>query len=421
MNRKLLALPAVLTALLVSPLTQRQAAGAEPAPNYVPANVDAYAAVNDPDRFAWQLFCAINAPAGNGHPRAIIWETWPEQAEIYADPLVAPQWPSAEYRGKKLRPSVQHRARRMAIIARQDATGLSPIPKPRDGVSNEEVRDNRDAFEYIVKNQLWYKEGIADKVRNEELAFPAGSIAIKGKWKVISEQEKERFHWQEYTEPDTGKAIAVGLVALHISSKIIPNWHWSTFEQVDNPGLADYIGVHDSFGMRPTDIAPNRRTNQGYSEVHGKPKDNVGVLTEEVRAMMKEHKLSPALSRYYRLKGAQIDFTDRTGRPTIVGNSVTEAGFVSTSSCITCHARASIGAPYQGQNNFPVPPPLSVFTDRGESFNGPVDASWFWDPTASVSSPPAQPEAFHKSVEFLWQLVYGPKARNSDPKDTQKP
>ena len=79
---------------------------------------------------------------------------------------------------------------------------------------------------------------------------------------------------------------------------------------------------------------------------------------------MQRHNLSPALPNDYRLKGAQVDFTDRTGRPTIVGNSITEAGFVSTSSCITCHAWASIGAPSQGQDPFPVPLPLSVVTDH---------------------------------------------------------
>ena len=130
------------------------------------------------------------------------------------------------------------------------------------------------------------------KVRDGALEFPPGSIAIKGKWEVIT------------------------------------------------------------------------LTNHGYSELYGKPKDSVGQPTDELKAMMKRYNLSPVLSNYYRLKGAQVDFTDRTGRPTIVGNSITEAGFVSTSSCITCHARASIGAPSKGQNQFPVPPPLSVFTDH---------------------------------------------------------
>lgn len=97
------------------------------------------------------------------------------------------------------------------------------------------------------------------------------------------------------------------------------------------------------------------------------------------------------------------------------GCDCSDGHFVATSSCITCHARASVGAPSQGQNGFPVPPPLSVFTDRGESHNGPVDPSWYWDETAAYSSPPAAPEALHKSLEFLWQLAFGPKARATEP------
>ena len=84
---------------------------------------------------------------------------------------------------------------------------------------------------------------------------------------------------------------------------------------------------------------------------------------------------------------------------------------MSTSSCITCHARATVGAPYQGQNQYPVPPRLTIFTDRGESFNGSPDPTWFWDPTAVFSSPPAQPEAYRKSLAFLWQLALRPKSR----------
>lgn len=247
---------------------------------------------------------------------------------------------------------------------------------------------------------------------NDEIEFSYGSISVKGKWKVIQEADKPRFHWHEYTDPETGNTTIVGLVALHIASRILPNWHWSTFEQIDNPGLADYIGLHDSFGIEPQDIWPNRKTNQGCSQIYGRPTDNVGVLTEEVQELMAEYNLSPALSRYYRLKGAQVDFADRTGRPTIVGSSITEAGFVATSSCITCHARASVGAPSQGQNHVPTPPPLEEFTERGESHNGPVDPNWFWDPTAPFSEPPVEPEAFHKSVEFLWQLGFEPKERN---------
>ena len=40
---------------------------------------------------------------------------------------------------------------------------------------------------------------------------------------------------------------------------------------------------------------------------------------------------------------SQIDFIDPLGKPTILANSQIEEGFQTTSSCITCHAMASIG------------------------------------------------------------------------------
>lgn len=175
---------------------------AAPAPSYAPAKADAFTASNDPDRFAWQLFCAISAPAENEHPRDIVWETWPEQNEIYADPDVAPQWPDADFPGKTLRPSAQHHARRLAMAGESE---LPPLPKPRDGVANEEVRDNKEAFDYIVDNKLWYKEGIVEKVTNDTIEFPYGAIAIKGKWTVISDDQKPRFHWHEYEDPSSRK------------------------------------------------------------------------------------------------------------------------------------------------------------------------------------------------------------------------
>jgi hypothetical protein len=46
--------------------------------------------------------------------------------------------------------------------------------------------------------------------------------------------------------------------------------------------------------------------------------------------------------RSYRLKGTQTDYSSFTGRPLRLGGSVSEAGFVNSSSCVSCHARAAV-------------------------------------------------------------------------------
>ena len=91
----------------------------------------------------------------------------------------------------------------------------------------------------------------------------------------------------------------------------------------------------------------------------------------------------------YRLIGAQTDFTDDTGRPIILGNSVTEAGFQTTSSCITCHGRASVTS--SGS------PGLSVFNPQGQSFNGPLQAGWYFG-TNGVQN--------NFTTDFMWSMTF---------------
>ena len=138
-------------------------------------------------------------------------------------------------------------------------------------------------------------------------------------------------------------------------------------------------------------MKPNADPNKGYKTAL-KP-----VLLER----MKKAKLDPVWA-HYRLKGAQIDFTDSTGRPTILGNSVTEAGFVATSSCITCHAKAS--SMLTGPTNPPKHTTLPVFAPNGQSDNGTPNPAWFW----GAGTPPAV--KFYQ-INFLWELAFSPKYR----------
>jgi hypothetical protein len=101
----------------------------------------------------------------------------------------------------------------------------------------------------------------------------------------------------------------------------------------------------------------------------------------------------------YRLKGSQIDFTDSTGAAVLVGNSVTENGFVQTSSCMTCHGNTGVdstGAPNSSIG----------FTLDGQSRNGPLDPAWFYDLN---NFDPAQQFGRYKEiyypVDFVWAIL----------------
>lgn len=158
------------------------------------------------------------------------------------------------------------------------------------------------------------------------------------------------------------------LMAFHISSKDIPDWVWTTFEHISMPGRCDIIGCNDSYGYRnpaklPKGVADNYIEPKTQSDHLNSPSvvfDRDGIYPPEpIRPGLKQVLdglsigVKPSTSsqeptpqdlawRSYRLKGSQVDFVDATGRSNMLGNSITEAGFMDGSSCITCHARAGI-------------------------------------------------------------------------------
>lgn len=331
-----------------------------------PGNTEAIPA-SFPDKFAWMLFAKINQKASKQGPitgttnisNDAIWETWPDDAWTFpAAPVPAnpPQWPGDGQNGpRKLlrgRAVTPNPARAGADVSKLDPAGFYATNGPSVG---EEVRRNRPTFDYIVTNRLWYQQGIAAffarsaavatnevQLAARAVNFPRGSIEVKGNWIVISETNKARYHWNYNT---SGQLL--GLVAFHVISKDLPNWFWCTFEHVDNPGRGDYIGIHDSFGANPPHTPS--RTDQLFQK----------YPTEQLTANALNLLATNGFKgdwleqwKHYRLKGSQTDYTDAVGRPALLGNSVTEAGFVGTASCITCHSRAA--ATPQGTSAFPL-------------------------------------------------------------------
>ncbi|MEI9982155.1 MAG: hypothetical protein WDN69_02430 [Aliidongia sp.] len=115
---------------------------------------------------------------------------------------------------------------------------------------------------------------------------------------------------------------------------MVPNWSWATFEQVNNPGRCDILGCVDSFGAVPARVppaSPSAPQNKLYPAC---------TKTEALTKLFAGAKIDPAFANYC-LKGSQTDFTDPTGAPIRLGNSVTESGFVETASCMGCHSRAA--------------------------------------------------------------------------------
>ena len=106
----------------------------------------------------------------------------------------------------------------------------------------------------------------------------------------------------------------------------------------------------------------------------------------------------------YRLKGSQVNFTNAMGRATRLGNSITEGGFMTTSSCIACHARASVAV--SGDPKSPLVPPLGVFpydvlSEVGyrQSVMGVPDKDWYHGSGFTPSLQALQ-------TDFIWGMPF---------------
>lgn len=222
---------------------------------------------------------------------------------------------------------------------------------------------NPTLVNYLHKENLWNIAGIKAYVAGgKKIVMPQGAIEIKSDW-----VEADAGSSAGYITMQDGAGKTWKMISMHVISKQLPNWTWATFEHKDNACYGKFLDPRDDFGF------PNKATSPSAA----------------LQAVFAHYGVDPNVGNNYRLDGAQTDFTDDTGRPIVLGNSVTEAGFQTTSSCITCHARASVDA--NGA------PKLSVFTPQGQSYNGPVNPTWYFDKTGKQLNFPA---------DFMWSMAF---------------
>jgi hypothetical protein len=213
------------------------------------------------------------------------------------------------------------------------ATEVQMVFPPDPELDNQEVRVNRAALEAIVNEGMYYCEGLLslrDSARRSGnrtlISVPRGSKEIKAQWLPITdESQKKRYLWREKKNAD-GTSQIWGLVALHISTKDLPYWFWADFGHIDCE-----IGKNACGGYVAASPAVDRTTRgpNGTAGPHGAN----GVRKETEKTVWAN----------YILRGTQISFTKATGENTYLYNPVIEAG-APKSSCMSCHARASIGS-----------------------------------------------------------------------------
>ena len=259
-------------------------------------------------------------------------------------------------------------------VARHIVGGkMVPLTDPAASAKRlTEIRMNRAAFEYIRANELYNLDGQLRLIASgRTVSFPSAAIEIKAKWRPIRDDERARYHTLTVRFAD-GTQRLYGLTALHIVSKALPQWFWATFEHVDNPTLPGSEGwqlpSRDRFACTTADASDDDAV-VGDNAV-ARAASNAGASNRAPGGIG----LEGTVWQNYRLRGTLTRFVDDGNRPLLLANSELEAGMQQTSSCITCHARSSLGLVAGTPMRLPI-------------FNTSAQASALADGTTTLSAP----------------------------------
>jgi hypothetical protein len=364
---------------------------------------DSAEAINNPDRYIWRVFVALNWPAdvkqkkadaskkfGDAAPGPVTWETWRNarnEAPDTAFPLDGSDpgpWLGKESSSEKLVSSFDDGPLQQLIRRNILRNAKGPLPAFDDASARtrtNETRLNQAAFEFLRSKKLYNADEQIKLFTSGQVTieFPLAAKEIKAQWREISSADKPRYHWVEVKSGAATKLY--GLTALHITTKDLPNWLWATFEHIDNK-------LSQANGGRPGNegwLLPSRDRFACANPPYDCELSPAGIGLQGTKW------------ENYRLRGTQIDFVDSRGKTTLLANSNPESGFQTTSSCITCHARATISATDR----------LSVFKcvkndEIAEGAVGPPSLGWFVG---------ADGKAKFTQLDFVWSFF---RARRSN-------
>lgn len=348
-------------------------------PNAEPGGrpTDVEAAIHSPSKYAWELFLYLNQQAEAGPPgrpssqhpgigsyednHDVVWETFArinpyDHSEVFKCKRAPSEWDDlirtastkkilGEERNPEKPPYCFAEIPRYIFPNPKGTSGLIPLV-------DIEARVNRAAFEHIKKHGLYCQSTLERLFKVATVSdahaivdFPPESKLIKAMWTTDDPEDRDRFHWRR----GAGERV-YKLIALHIVTKDTNNWFWSTF-------------IHCNF-----DDSPNGLPDP--------PQETKGTKWEN-----------------YRLVGTQTAFVDSMGVDGRLFNPKLE-GF--TSSCMTCHAYASIDSIGRSHDSMP--------SDRPKL--GIPDISFFWETSDDKQEHRPHPNSLlHLPTDFVFAVA----------------
>jgi hypothetical protein len=394
-------------------------------------------------RFAWYLFIQAMTP-GPGPGGPLTFENWTEQCSLgtlFCPPsatVTSATSKTRSFHGSPLKAANKLKAAKAAkaddaIAAatpsgipncnEMNSTGFPGYPAPSNVKPNpppqstatpasvfcEEVYVNDAEKNFVTTNNLSTLLGQQAYGKTQPggaITLPWDAVEIKVDWVPTSSFNNPTFQCPDttgtlYTETINGTCYA--MVGFHISSKVLPNWLWATFEpnsSVTNPNRCDpklYDSCFDPWG-----------TTSGAPYSKGQP---VPPTSAQLQQAMTAAGLNKAFQNYY-LTGVQTEFVSN-GKPVPLGSSFVEFNAnvaPGTASCITCHRYAYFdGQPPQnppGLEDYfggpPYPSPLENWAAIGYACD---------QPNPPDNCTPIAPNS--TSQDFSWLLGLMPYNNNS--------
>ena len=361
------------------------------------------------EQFAWSLFVQAARPAGS----LLMFETWAEQCQL--NPLLLGCPPATTAAAER---RLGHTSG--LLLANRRKAGNAPVveitpaglvcsnpmfrgsldgyPAPSNVAPNatfcEQVFVNASEQSFVMQNGLTTLSGQqAYGAKNgNAVTFPWDAIEIKADWVPSTSYTGTTFSCPDpnlYTQMYNG--VCYALVGLHISSKVVPDWVWATFEPasaITNPNRCDpnlYSTCFDPWGT--TSSVP-------YGKGQTVPQ------SPQLQALMAASGLNPVFKNYY-LTGAQWQFVDgnNNNKPIPLGNSFVEFNAQvppGQASCITCHKYA-----YFDGKKPPPNAPEDNFGSAPQNTNWP-NIGYACNTGQSGNCTPVVPNS--TSQDFSWML-----------------
>lgn len=369
------------------------------------------------DQYVWekmaQCFQVIT-----DEPVNLEWEMWSTTTYAYSDSCAGVEWPTGQIKLRLLPPKAVSLLDNFNNSSSNfETTQFEELTQNFDNPYYEELRINRAMFDYIQENGLYNQNKVYEMAKKGEINFPQQAMMIKAQWVPVDSTQIGKYYTKmidgyDYVSEETTGYTLMGLVGFHLVTHELPNWVWSTFEYKENVGMCDYIGCKDNFGNTQAYIPPKKIIDQGYA---------VGGPSKALLDLFKKLNV-PEVFQNYRLKGSMTEYTDNQGNANIVGNSILEMNLVSSSSCISCHARATLNnRPGDRQN-------LGMFEKYGISYDSVAT------PTATkglhltcITGTPrpkdylnadkdgnVYPDSIFYQTNFMWQLAQHAKVCEND-------